>query len=120
MTGTAARVTAASCAHVQGCLPVDCDVKPKHCCRWLKGRTARSFLGFLLALNEAVRGRRLSEPCDTSPAVEALLKVKATSQSLSLWQSMSSGSSSSRSCYWLLLQLDIALLDCRAQQSQGQ
>lgn len=50
--------------------------------RWLKGRNARSFVGFLLALNEAVRGKRLSDECTVSPAVEALLKVLDT---LSAW-----------------------------------
>ena len=43
--------------------------------RWLKGRQARSFVGFLLALNEAVRGKRLGDECLVSPAAEALLKV---------------------------------------------
>lgn len=43
--------------------------------RWLKGPHARSFVGFLLALNEAVRGKRLGDECTVSPAVEALLKV---------------------------------------------
>jgi hypothetical protein len=41
----------------------------------LKGRHARSFVGFLLALNEAVRGKRLNDECQVSPAAEALLKV---------------------------------------------
>lgn len=45
------------------------------CCRWLKGRNARNFVGFVLALNEAVRGKRVSDECEVSPAVEALLKV---------------------------------------------
>lgn len=44
--------------------------------RWLKGRQARSFVGFLLALNEAVRGKRLGDECLVSPAAEALLKVR--------------------------------------------
>lgn len=44
-------------------------------CRWLKGKYARSFVSFLLALNEAVRGKRLADVCTVSPAVEALLKV---------------------------------------------
>jgi hypothetical protein len=46
------------------------------CTRWLKGRQARSFVGFLLALNEAVRGKRLGDECMVSPAAEALLEVR--------------------------------------------
>jgi hypothetical protein len=42
----------------------------------LKGRHARSFVGFLLALNEAVRGKRLTDDCLVSPAVDALLQVR--------------------------------------------
>jgi len=34
-------------------------------------------VGFLLALNDAVRGKALSDPCPASPAVDALLEVRA-------------------------------------------
>ncbi len=51
-------------------------------CRWLKSGNARNFVGFVLALNEAVRGKRLSDDCEVSPAVEALLKVCLAHQDL--------------------------------------
>lgn len=46
--------------------------------RWLRSDSARSFVGFLLALNEAVRGKKLSDPVPSSPAVDALMKVLQT------------------------------------------
>lgn len=46
-------------------------------CRFLQSQAARDFVGFLLALNEAVRGKALSDPCPASPAVEALVQVRA-------------------------------------------
>lgn len=45
--------------------------------RFLQSQAAHDFVGFLLALNEAVRGRALSDPCPASPAVEALVRVGA-------------------------------------------
>lgn len=47
--------------------------------RWLESDSARSFVGFILALNEAVRGRKLSDPVAPSPAVDNLMKVARTS-----------------------------------------
>ena len=49
--------------------------------RWLKSDSARSFVGFLLALNDAVRGKRLGDPVPGSPAIEAMLQVPSTSSS---------------------------------------
>ena len=46
-------------------------------CRFLRSQAARDFVGFLLALNEAVRGKALSDPCPASRAVEALVRVRA-------------------------------------------
>jgi len=45
--------------------------------RFLTSQAARNFVGFLLALNDAVRGKALSDPCPASPAVDALLEVRA-------------------------------------------
>lgn len=53
-------------------------LSPCTCCvlrRFLRSQAARDFVGFLLDLNEAVRGKALSDPCPASPAVGALLEV---------------------------------------------
>ena len=58
-------------------------------------------MGFLLDLNEAVRGKALSDPCPASPAVEALLEVCLTGNlpvSVSHTHSRNGGE-----CVWTLL-----------------
>ena len=46
--------------------------------RFLKSSTARNFVGFIMAVNSAVRGLRNSDPCHVSPTVQALLGVLDT------------------------------------------
>lgn len=46
--------------------------------RWLKSASARSFVAFVLALNDAVRGKKLSDPVPSSPSVDALMEVLET------------------------------------------
>jgi Phosphotyrosyl phosphate activator (PTPA) protein len=43
--------------------------------QFLKSDAARHFVGFILALNEAVQGKKLSDACETSPALNAFLEV---------------------------------------------
>lgn len=52
------------------------------CPRFLKSQTIKSFVGFILAMSEAVKGKRLSDPCPVSGAVTALVDMLAT---LSRW-----------------------------------
>ena len=44
--------------------------------RFLEGNSAASFVGFVLALNEAVKGKKLRSSCPVSAATEALLEVR--------------------------------------------
>lgn len=46
--------------------------------RWLNSESAQSFVGFITALNEAVRGKKLSDSAPSSPTVDALIKVLDT------------------------------------------
>ena len=39
-------------------------------------------MGFLMSMNNAVRGKKLSSPCDASPVINSLLELLDT---LSLW-----------------------------------
>eukprot|EP00884_Botryococcus_braunii_P017675 jgi/Botrbrau1/4591/Bobra.60_2s0077.1 len=50
--------------------------------RFLASESAANFLGFILALNTAIKGRKLSDACVVSPSVTALLDVLTT---LSRW-----------------------------------
>lgn len=50
--------------------------------RFLKSSTVRDFVGFIMAVNAAVKGVRNSNPCHVSPAVRALVEVLDT---LSRW-----------------------------------
>ncbi|KAL4421972.1 hypothetical protein ABPG77_010995 [Micractinium sp. CCAP 211/92] len=45
---------------------------------FLRSTTARDFVGFVLALNEAVKGRQLSDPCHESEVVRKLLALLDT------------------------------------------
>ncbi|BDA45850.1 Serine/threonine-protein phosphatase 2A activator [Coccomyxa sp. Obi] len=43
--------------------------------RFLKSETVREFVGFIVALNESVKGRKVSDECQTSPPVQGLLNI---------------------------------------------
>lgn len=51
-------------------------------CRFLGSDTIRSFVGFIMAANEAVKGVKDTEPCSTAPVLEALV---ADLETLSAW-----------------------------------
>ena len=49
---------------------------------FLASAAAKEFVGFVLALNESVKGRRVSDACSESPTVKGLLALLAE---LSAW-----------------------------------
>jgi serine/threonine-protein phosphatase 2A activator len=50
--------------------------------RFLQSQTVREFVGFICAMDEAVRGARVSDPCHVSAPVQAVL---AALRQLSAW-----------------------------------
>jgi serine/threonine-protein phosphatase 2A activator len=50
--------------------------------RFLASEAVKDFVSFILSLNEAAKGRKLSEPCPVSPPVQGLLDALAA---LSAW-----------------------------------
>ena len=46
--------------------------------QFLQSQAASDFVGFILALNEAIKGKQLSDPCHVSEAVAALLAALDT------------------------------------------
>ncbi|PSC73914.1 serine threonine-phosphatase 2A activator [Micractinium conductrix] len=51
---------------------------PEQLKAFLRSDTARGFVSFILALNEAVKGRQLSDKCEVSEAVQRLLRLLDT------------------------------------------
>ncbi len=43
--------------------------------RFLKSETVKEFVGFIVALNDAVRGRKLTDEVEVSPPVSQLLSI---------------------------------------------
>eukprot|EP00201_Polytomella_parva_P000802 CAMPEP_0175082506 /NCGR_PEP_ID=MMETSP0052_2-20121109/26799_1 /TAXON_ID=51329 ORGANISM="Polytomella parva, Strain SAG 63-3" /NCGR_SAMPLE_ID=MMETSP0052_2 /ASSEMBLY_ACC=CAM_ASM_000194 /LENGTH=188 /DNA_ID=CAMNT_0016353721 /DNA_START=236 /DNA_END=799 /DNA_ORIENTATION=+ len=50
--------------------------------KFLDGKTFQSFMGFILYLNEAVKGKKIGDPMDQSPSIEKLDNMLGT---LSKW-----------------------------------
>lgn len=51
-------------------------------CRFLQSDTIKSFVGFIMAANEAVRGVKDTAACHIGPALQSLIKTLDT---LSAW-----------------------------------
>jgi serine/threonine-protein phosphatase 2A activator len=51
-------------------------------CRFLTSETVREFVGFIVALNERAKGRKVSDECQVSTPVQGLLDIL---QQLSEW-----------------------------------
>lgn len=53
----------------------DSFVKPFWYCRFLKSETVNEFVGFIVALNDAVKGRAACSECEVSGPVSKMLDI---------------------------------------------
>lgn len=51
-------------------------------CRFLQSKTIKSFVGFIMAANDAVKGVRDTDNCNVSPPLQGLIQ---TLETLSSW-----------------------------------